>query len=584
MALTATITGTLQDATGAIVPNGVITATLANYGNNVPTVQSGNTAIVVQPVVSVVAASDGTFSFTLYGNDVITPSGTVYVLSFANANRSSVGTASYSFHSNNTYNLNSYAPNVTYPIPAAVGPVNATQIQGINVLKSAPSNGQVLTYVAANGDIEWSTQIGGVTSVFGRTGAVVAQAGDYSFSLLSGSLVTSQMPSDYFKVNGTSIASQSVNLQNGSNITVQNSGGGAVTISMSGVLPNTITSAAHKWLNSYDATSGNFTQTQPDYSDLTGTPSLAAIATSGRWSDLQAASASLTLANAANATTFNQTSAVNWTWANTTAATNTTSQSSPIFNLNGTYWNGSASATETLALQNVIANGTNGAVTTTWSYTGSTGAIAWQINFPSGGFNKITWGEGTITIGNDLGAQTLYNPSGLNLLGSGGGSISLAATVVFTANGAGSFTFNRPFTQYNGITCVANGIPAEYAQANLTAQSANVAATTLYAVPSTGAGIYRVSVYLVVSRAATTSSTLPDSRIIYTDADSGATITVPLTAGNTGNTTSTAVYASAIINAKASTNIQYDIGQVTGYASSGATSMQFAYHSRLEAL
>jgi hypothetical protein len=39
-------------------------------------------------------------------------------------------------------------------------------------------------------------------------------------------------------------------------------------------LPATLANAAHKWLNSYNASTGLFTQTQPDYSDLTGTPTL----------------------------------------------------------------------------------------------------------------------------------------------------------------------------------------------------------------------------------------------------------------------------------------------------------------------
>lgn len=43
-----------------------------------------------------------------------------------------------------------------------------------------------------------------------------------------------------------------------------------------GVFAQTFANVAHKWLNSYDSTTGLFTQTQPDYSDLTGTPTLAA--------------------------------------------------------------------------------------------------------------------------------------------------------------------------------------------------------------------------------------------------------------------------------------------------------------------
>ena len=40
------------------------------------------------------------------------------------------------------------------------------------------------------------------------------------------------------------------------------------------VLAQTFTSVAHEWLKTYDAATGLFTATQPDYSDLTGTPQL----------------------------------------------------------------------------------------------------------------------------------------------------------------------------------------------------------------------------------------------------------------------------------------------------------------------
>ncbi|MBZ5513086.1 MAG: hypothetical protein LAN70_18210 [Acidobacteriia bacterium] len=51
-------------------------------------------------------------------------------------------------------------------------------------------------------------------------------------------------------------------------------------------LPLTKTAVAHKWLASYDATTGAYTQTQPDYSDLTGTPALATVAATGAYADL----------------------------------------------------------------------------------------------------------------------------------------------------------------------------------------------------------------------------------------------------------------------------------------------------------
>jgi hypothetical protein len=136
---------------------------------------------------------------------------------------------------------------------------------------------------------------------------------------------------------------------------------------------------------------------------------------------------------------------------------------------------------------------------------------------------------------------------------------------------------------YIGIATVAAGLAPIYGQANLTTQTANVAATTLYAVPAGGAGLYRISVFIIVSQAGTTS-TMPDTRIIYTDQDSGATITIAATASSTGNTTSTFAQATFVVNAKLSTNIQYSIGQANAYASTGGTPMQFAYRARAEFL
>lgn len=181
-------------------------------------------------------------------------------------------------------------------------------------------------------------------------------------------------------------------------------------------------------------------------------------------------------------------------------------------------------------------------------------------------------------------------------------SVGLALPVsVFTISGSpvttsgtltGSFATQAANTIFAGPTSGAAATPAFRtlvaadflaASANLTTQTANVAATTIVST-GTNAGLYRVTVYTVVSQAASTTSTLPDSQIIFTDRDSSATITANLTSGDSGNTTSTFAQATFIVNANASTNIQYAIGQVTAYASSGGTPMQFAYRIRVEFL
>lgn len=143
-----------------------------------------------------------------------------------------------------------------------------------------------------------------------------------------------------------------------------------------------------------------------------------------------------------------------------------------------------------------------------------------------------------------------------------------------------SVVLTTKITTYNNIATAGNGVASVYGVADLTAQGGNTAATTLYSVPAGGAGTYLVTIHIAITRAATSSSTLPDSRIIWTDADSSVTRTVAATATSAGNATTVYQQISFVINAKLSTNIQYDIGQVNAYASSGATSMQFAYHAR----
>ena len=85
-------------------------------------------------------------------------------------------------------------------LPATGGDLSGTltsasvvRIQSRPVASTAPTAGQVLTW---NGT-QWSpaSPSGAIASIFGRTGAVTAQAGDYTFAQLGGTLSNSQLPS-----------------------------------------------------------------------------------------------------------------------------------------------------------------------------------------------------------------------------------------------------------------------------------------------------------------------------------------------------------------------------------------------------
>jgi hypothetical protein len=154
---------------------------------------------------------------------------------------------------------------------------------------------------------------------------------------------------------------------------------------------------------------------------------------------------------------------------------------------------------------------------------------------------------------------------------------------------AQSVAWTTPVTTYNAIATVSNGVPAEYATVDLTAQAAAITATTLYAVPASGAGMYRISWVATVTQAASVSSVLGGTngfQIVYTDSDTSVVKTMPgtIVAGfdsNATNSTATGTISGTfVVFAKASTNIQYQID----YSSTGVTPMQFNLHVKLEAL
>jgi len=167
----------------------------------------------------------------------------------------------------------------------------------------------------------------------------------------------------------------------------------------------------------------------------------------------------------------------------------------------------------------------------------------------------------------------------------------LAATQTFTGKTYDSGATGNVFKSNGTAMTNVAGIPTGFTPLNLTAQSGNIGVTPLYFVPAAGAGFYRISCYLVVTQAATVSSTLPQCVANWTDNDTNVGVGTGFTVTSTTNTlggTNSAIAGAAgvnsgtiIVDAKASTNLQYS---TANYASNGATPMQYAIHIRVEYL
>lgn len=165
-----------------------------------------------------------------------------------------------------------------------------------------------------------------------------------------------------------------------------------------------------------------------------------------------------------------------------------------------------------------------------------------------------------------------------------------APTSLLDLSGKLTATSSGIVTKYNNIATVSNGVPSELATVDLTAQGAAVGSTTIYTPAATG--MFRVSIYLQVTRAATTSSVLGGATgvvVTYNDGDGNVaqsdTAALATTAGaiaitSAGNTTATNLTGSMVIYARTGVAIQYAIG----YTSVGLTSMQYAAHLKIEAL
>jgi hypothetical protein len=150
--------------------------------------------------------------------------------------------------------------------------------------------------------------------------------------------------------------------------------------------------------------------------------------------------------------------------------------------------------------------------------------------------------------------------------------------------GAAQNTVQNPIfqPQYGAVQEITN------CRVDLVSQAANISGTQLCILPSFNA-LYRIHCYVVVTQAATTSSTMPACLIAWTDSDSGVSQSaVQITSSSGANTlglnslnvaTSGNTTGTALISGKPGSVVNF---QTSGYASSGATPMQYAIHIRTE--
>jgi hypothetical protein len=164
--------------------------------------------------------------------------------------------------------------------------------------------------------------------------------------------------------------------------------------------------------------------------------------------------------------------------------------------------------------------------------------------------------------------------------------IKFTSGTLLTSPEAGSLEFlNDDFFVTQTSSTVRKKITTVSASADLTAQGAAIAATTVYAVPANGASVYKVTWVATITRAATTSSVLGGTngfQIKYTDNDDSVvkTSVAANSITSVANTTGTSISGCLIANCKASTNLQYQFD----YTSVGATTMQYNLHVRVEAI
>lgn len=127
-----TLAGILLDIFGA--PDaGFMTITLVGFGSAAPRIV-GTAMLAPTAPVDVEALANGSYSFQLWGNDQITPTGSYYTIKISDSDGNVVQLNAYQFAGTHSYDLSNVDPFIPVPVPPT--PANA-------VLKNPPGGGGI---------------------------------------------------------------------------------------------------------------------------------------------------------------------------------------------------------------------------------------------------------------------------------------------------------------------------------------------------------------------------------------------------------------------------------------------------------
>ncbi len=115
----ATVNGKLENVISGEIEAGSVEVALCGYGSYLP--RGGDGALYARPTSlpqQIPVAADGTFSFTVFGNDQIEPAGTYYTITIKDSNGDIVQCAAYLFLGGSNYDLDTTDPfDPTQPPP-----------------------------------------------------------------------------------------------------------------------------------------------------------------------------------------------------------------------------------------------------------------------------------------------------------------------------------------------------------------------------------------------------------------------------------------------------------------------------------